>query len=277
MSNNSRIFVIKNNGERELFSEDKIRRSATRVGVPPILQDELINHIKSKLYPNIRTSEILSEIKKYLRHANKPQYSTKYNLKHAIAKLGPSGYPFEKYLSALLSGQGFTTKTNVILKGKCVSHEIDVIATNNTSAFAIEAKFHTKQSVKTDVRTTLYVKARCDDIAAAWKKKPDILPWLMTNARFTSEAIKYAKCINLKLTSWDYPATESLRELVDRSGLHPITIFDSVSPSQIKTLLDNGIVTCTQLLSNKKKASSLLPASQFKKIITEASLVCQIT
>lgn len=63
-----------------------------------------------------------------LKERNEQALAIRYDLKRALMELGPSGYPFEKLISDLLRKFGYRTKTNLTLQGKCVSHEIDVIA-----------------------------------------------------------------------------------------------------------------------------------------------------
>lgn len=263
--------VIKLNGEKEPFSEEKIRASATRVGVPKNLQDEMLSYIKKRAHNNMPTSEIFSLIKKFLKKSNADAYSTKYNLKQSLLELGPSGYPFEKYLSYILESLNYQTKINQTLQGKCVQHEIDVIAEGDNQNFIVEAKFHNKPGIKSQIKTTLYVQARFLDL------KPNLnqsaRPWLITNTRFTTQAKKYAKCVNLKLTSWDYPQEKSLRRLIDQTALHPVTILDTLTSSQQKTLLENSIVTCQQIKAGKAKP--YLPQNH-SQVQQEAEALCNL-
>ena len=43
--------------------------------------------------------------------------AAKYHLKGAIMELGPSGYPFEKFVAAILSHQGYKVQIGQIVKG----------------------------------------------------------------------------------------------------------------------------------------------------------------
>ena len=268
--------VIKINGEKEEFSEQKIRRSATRVGVPKEMQDQMIDHIRSKLYDNIPTTEIFKHIKEFLRHENQPGLTAKYNLKQGIMQLGPSGYPFEKYLSTLLEKYNFKTSINLVLDGKCVTHEVDVKAINDDITYLIEAKFHNKQSLRTDIKVVLYIKARYDDLAANWHDSSPVKPWIITNSRFTTDAIKYGKCAGIKLTSWDYPDRDSLREMVDKTQLHPVTVIDSISRDQKRDLLEAGVVSCQDLLAEEKIVKNILNEKQYKEVLNEAKQICQL-
>lgn len=274
---NSDIKVKKYSGELATFDESRIRESASRVGVPAELQDDLVKHIKTKLYDGIPTKEIFHEIKNYLGAHNQQEFSTKYNLKSAILELGPSGYPFEKYIAQLLDKVGYSTSTNQELRGKCISHEIDVVASKKGETSLIEAKFHSKQSVKTDVKVVLYINSRFNDIQSGWTKESTVVPWIITNARFTSDAIDYGNCQSIKLTSWDYPSGDSFRELVEKLELHPVTILDTASRKYKNLLLANGIVTCRQFIESKNDVSRYIPAEDLDRMTKEATRVCSLS
>jgi predicted RecB family endonuclease len=53
--------------------------------------------------------------------------------------LGPSGFLFEQFFSEILKNYGYKTKINVFLKGKIITHEIDIIAEKNKK-YMIECK-----------------------------------------------------------------------------------------------------------------------------------------
>jgi len=75
---------------------------------------------------------------------------------------------------------------------------------------------------------------------------------LITNTKVTSEVKTYALCIGMRVTAWDYPQGESLNELIDRSGLHPITSLNSLTSEKKKGLIERGIVFCKDLVSCQK-------------------------
>jgi hypothetical protein len=264
--------VTKNDGTKEQYNEEKIHDSATRVGVPAELQNEMLQSIRDRLYDGIKTTEIFAMIKDFLRNAGSPDLAMKYNLKYALAQLGPSGYPFEKYVSLLLNEIGYTTQINQTISGGCVTHEVDVVATKDNITYFIEAKFHKNPSQRTDVRVTLYIKARYDDISSAWTKGPS-RPWLFTNTRFSTDAIKYGDCQHLLLTSWGHPHGDSLKELIERTGLHPVTMIEEISAGDRLRLFSAGVVTCRQLLSPQNQ--SLLSKDILAAILPNLQKICQ--
>ena len=79
-------------------------------------------------------------------------------------QLGPSGHPFEEYIGDILTAKGYDTKVSQILRGACITHEVDVIARTDSRHIMIECKFHNAPGTKSDVQTALYTHARFMDI-----------------------------------------------------------------------------------------------------------------
>jgi len=170
----------------------------------------------------------------------------RYNLKRAIMELGPTGYPFEKFIAGVLQAHGHTVQTNQIITGRCVSHEVDIVSQNREKCM-VECKFYNQTGGRADIKIALYTYARFLDI----KKAGFDIPWLITNTKATEEVKAYGICVGMRVTSWDYPPGESLRELVDKTKLHPITALTSLSFKQKQALLERGIVFCRDLPLDK--------------------------
>ena len=148
----SKIKVIKASGEREPFSEEKVRQSLKRSGTKSTVINQVVLKLIPKLYDGITTEQIYQYVFQLLNKLQKHQ-GYRYSLKNALMQLGPSGYPFEKFISRLLDSQGYQTQTNVIIQGQCVSHEVDVVANKDSHQFLIECKFHNRAGIKTRVKT----------------------------------------------------------------------------------------------------------------------------
>ncbi len=69
-------------------------------------------------------------------------------------ELGDTGYPFEKFVAALLRSEGYETKVGVIVQGHCVTHEVDVVAENDRHHYMCECKFHNSQGRFCNVKNT---------------------------------------------------------------------------------------------------------------------------
>ncbi|MEK7565720.1 MAG: restriction endonuclease [Patescibacteria group bacterium] len=235
------IFITKASGEKVPFNENKVLGSIKRAGISPELFDQVLSHVKSILYDGITTREIHDHIVEFLGPRG-----LKYSLKKAIMELGPSGYPFEKFIAEILCHQGYETITGQIVKGRCVSHEIDVIAQKDKEKIMIECKFHNLPGTRVDVKVALYVKGRFEDVQGEFTQG-----WLITNTKFTTDAIDYAKCSGLKLIGWGYPETDNLQYWVENSNLYPVTILTTLSPNQKQQLLSQNIVLCKDLAAQK--------------------------
>ncbi len=266
------IYVIKQNGEKELFSEEKLRQSIRRAGIADKIENQVILHIQSKLHDGIKTSEIYSHISEFLGKSSHPYTKAKYSLKKAIMDLGPTGYPFEDFIADLLNVQNYQTKVRQILQGKCITHEIDVIAVKDSKRIMIEAKFHNTVGIRTQVHVSLYTKARFDDIKDINNLNK---AWLVTNTKATNEAVAYALCSNMAIITWDHPNNYSLRKMIEDAGLHPITTMATLSDKQKQILLQNHIVLCRDIVRNSS-ALDILGIEKGKKqaIMDEAGFVC---
>ncbi len=243
------VNVLKANGIAEPFSEEKLRDSMTRTGISSTEQNKVISNLKSNLHENIPTSEIYEHITRSLQNKSY-LIKLRYTLKQAIMALGPTGYPFEDYVSEILKSKGYLTQVRSILTGKCVNHEIDVIAEKaGTEKLMVEAKFHNAPGIHTEVHVSLYTKARFDDLKEKYQFDR---AWLFTNTKITPDALAFALCVNMGVVSWSYPQNESLRDLVEKERLYPITILSSLSQAQKQLLLDSHTVLVKEMLKNNE-------------------------
>jgi len=92
-----------------------------------------------------------------------------------------------------------------------------------------------------------------------------------TNTRFTEDAKDFAKCSGMRVVSWDYPADRSLRVWVDESGFYPVTALHSLKKKDKEILLQNDVVLCRELESNKDLLFKLgFNPGDINKILAEA-------
>jgi predicted RecB family endonuclease len=236
------IKIIKADGTTEDFSADKVISSLRRAGADQNTAESVVEQIKPYLYQYIPSFEIYKKVMSLLKTSRK-DLAERYDLKKAVMELGPTGYPFEKFFAEVLRVGGYETLTNQLVMGHCVKHEVDIVAKKEKEKFMIECKFHNQPGVRTDIKVALYVYARFLDV----KREGFTQPWLVTNTKATQEVIAYAGCVGMRVTSWDYPVDESLREMIDQSGLHPITSAVGLSLKQKQSLLEQGIVFCKDM------------------------------
>lgn len=160
---NKKITVTKYSGDKDLFDESKLKHSLIRSGAKDDIIKRIIDEIKALLYDGISTKEIYKMVFTLLRKSSRPT-AARYKLKKAIYELGPSGFPFEKFIEEILKYEGFQTQINSIVKGHCVNHEVDVIAEKNEQHFMVECKFHNTQGIICNVKIPLYIHSRFQDL-----------------------------------------------------------------------------------------------------------------
>jgi hypothetical protein len=267
------IPIIKKSGERDLFNPEKLRRSLERSGAGPEDIEFITNTILGNLKPGMRTNDIYRQAYRLL-HNRSHHAASRYRLKDAIFELGPTGYPFEKFVGALLSYQGYKVETGVIVDGLCVQHEVDVVAERNDETIMVECKFHSDQGRKSDVKIPLYIHSRFEDIHKRLEKESGhpahFKGWLVTNSKFTGDAVIFGKCAGLTMISWDYPADGSLKQRIDLSGLFPVTCLHTISRKEKKALLDKDIVLCREIHNHPDRLQeTTIPPSKHSKILSE--------
>jgi hypothetical protein len=276
--NNKNIIVTKVSGLQDIYSAEKLRRSLAKSGASAEMVDDIVGEIESKLYNGIPTKKIYKMafglLKKYSR-----SHAGRYNLKRAIMALGPSGYPFEQYIGAIFNWQGYKTKVKLFLEGLCVTHEIDVLAENEEHALLIECKYHNNQGIVSDVKVPLYIHSRYRDVQYRWNEKTAKKPlegWVVTNTKFSADAVKYGTCAGLHLLGWNYPEQKSLSDLLDESRLYPVTCLTSLTGKEKESILEAGIVLCRDLVKHEELLRHTgISQSRIPKVLNEIKELCK--
>ena len=80
----------------------------------------------------------------------------------------------------------------------------------------VECKFHMGRDAASDVKVPMYILSRFNDLKGnqhtIFDKNDKITKcWIVTNNRFTSDAIDFAKCSGLDLLSWNFPENDNLK------------------------------------------------------------------
>jgi hypothetical protein len=251
---NDNIEIVKKSGERVVFDSSKLKQSLERSGAGTEEIEYIIGQVREKIVDGMSTRKLYHIAYSLLRKQSN-KVAGRYRLKKAILELGPTGFPFEKFVGELFKHQGYDVQVGVVVPGKCVTHEVDVIARKGKKQLMMECKFHSDTSRKSDVKVPMYISSRFYDVKSQWEKeygdKIDIYQgWVVTNTRFTQDAINFGRCAGLQLMSWDYPRTGSLRDRIDASGLHPVTALQTLKKAEKQQILDMGIVLCRNLSPN---------------------------
>ncbi len=274
----SKLRIRKANGDLVDFDETKIIAALMRSGARRDEAEKVLSQLLKTVSDGVSTAKIYQKALMQLRKVS-GYAAGRYQLKRAVFELGPGGYPFEKFVAHLLASKGFETQTNVIGQGRCVRHELDVVAENKFEKIMVECKFHRDQGQKNDVKIPLYIQSRFLDMKQQWEAEGEtrkITGMIVTNTRFTTDAEDFGKCVGLRLVSWDYPNGHGLRNWIDKSGLHPITTISSIPKALKSVLMEKGIVLCREILDKSELLLQLGIAEQkVKTIIEEARLITE--
>ena len=272
--------IVKHSGDIVEFSPDKLRNSLMKSGASASVIDDIMKRIQNAIYEGISTKKIYKMAFALLKKkAN--SHAARYNLREAIRLLGPAGFFFEKYIARLFASEGHKTLINLTLFGKCISHEVDVVIKKNDVVAMVECKFHMGREAASDVKVPMYILSRFNDLKE--RKHPiftekDMISkcWIVTNNRFTTDAIDFAKCTGLNLLSWDYPHNDNLKTKNDTNGLYPITCLTTLTLAEKDRLLNLDIIVVRELAYSSELLEKIgLSPIRIKKVLRETSELCR--
>lgn len=269
--------VIKLNGKREEFDPGKLENTLYRAGAPKEAVNKIISHVKGEVYDGIPTKKLYARVLELLDELQ-PEAAPCYDLKPAIMRMGPAGYPFETYLARILEEFGYTTKLRTKLEGRCVEHEVDIVGEmyrgDRKVRSLIEVKFHNTSGLYIDLKEALYTYARFFDLNHNHRFEE---VWLSCNTKASREAIDYAECMGIKLLCWRYPPGKGLESLIDRKRLYPVTALRKVDRATVTRFSKAGYMLMKDLLEedySKLKHSTGLPTRELDRLVAEARNVC---
>jgi hypothetical protein len=276
----SKISLIKKaSGESQPFQSSKLEASLKRAGASDSLISNIVIEVERWLYEGVSTKKIYNKAFDLLRK-KKRSLAARYSLKNALMDLGPSGFPFEHLVGQIFKQQGFDVQVGQLVQGQCVQHEVDVVATRGNKQYLVECKFYNSPGKHANVQVPLYIRSRVYDIESKRKALPEynnfsFHGWIVTNTRFTTDAIDYGKCSGLHLVSWDYPKGHSLKEMIEKEHFYPITALTELSKKEKQFLMDKGIVLCKQILNDQSVLDDLrLKESKLRFVMEEVEDLC---
>ena len=274
------LLIRKLDGTIEPFDPSKLTSSLQNAGATPEAAQTILSHIENELKEGVTTSHIYRHARRLLKKHSGAPVAARYSLRRAVLELGPSGYPFETLLGEIFKQKGYDVKVGETLDGKCVTHEVDVVAKNDKELILVEAKFHNAPGFKTDVKVALYIHARFLDLQA--QNFDNLCPaggtaqsWLVTNTKFTENAIRYGKCVGITMIGWGYPSKGNVQDLIEEAGLHPLSCLTTLSAKEKETLYQNGVVLCRGVVDNPNVLELAgITGNKVATILNEAHKLC---
>jgi Holliday junction resolvase len=275
------MYVVKASGETEKFDPQKIRRTCLKAGASEELADKIAREVEKKSYDGISTKEIFHMALNLLKK-EKPIVATKYDLKGSIFRLGPAGFTFEHLVGEIFKELGYNTKVHSIIRGACVSHEIDIIANKDDNNYMIECKYHNIPGIYTGLREALYTYARFLDLQDGFKKglcRKFNQPWLVCNTKFSEDAIQYSNCKDMRIIGWNYPENQGLEYLIEKDKLYPITMLKDLDSDSLDKLSNANLVLVKDLVRigiKELSEATKISKNKLKILSNEAREICTI-
>ena len=271
--------VVKYSGDTVDFNSNKLLKSLLKAGANPEQAQHIISTISAQLFDGMATKQIYKMAFALLKK-NSNAHAARYNLREAIRMLGPAGFYFEKYIARLFESEGYKTKTNLVLQGKCITHEIDVLIQKDSEMGMVECKFHAGREVASDVKVPMYILSRFNDLKTKShsffdSKSPLTSCWIVTNNRFTADAITFANCSGLQLLSWNYPENNCLKSKTDQNKLYPITCLTTLSLAEKEHLLQEELLLVKDILVQSSVLNAIgLSPNRIQNVLKEARELC---
>jgi hypothetical protein len=271
--------VVKGDGTQEEFQTEKLLRSLRHSGADEQLAQAILRRVFPQLRDGMSTTHIYREAFKLLRKEERSA-AARYSMRRAILELGPTGFPFENFIAELLKAEGYDTRLRIIMQGKCIEHEVDVLLRKGETSAGAELKFHNTPGFKTDLKTALYVRARFTDIQDGMRlrsEKPLDEGWLITNTKFTGNAIEYATCAGIRLIGWSFPHGGSIADMIDRTKVYPVTVLTTLTATDKSRLLRDGVTMCKMVADNPDSLEKIgVRGKKLQDAITESRSLCRL-
>jgi len=251
------IYVTKADGSKQPFDKQKIINTCLRLQATPEQAQSIADKIEAKAYDGIPTKKILQMVFQYMKKY-RPAIGYQIDLKQAIAMLR-SKPDFEIFVAKLFEAMGYEVKTNLIIQGKCIEHEIDVVARKGNEIILIEVKHHVNHHTYSGLDVFLQLNSTLEDLKEGYENGKNSFKFtraiLICNTKVSDHARRYALCKGLEFIAWKFPPEKGLERLIEEYKLYPITFLKEIERDEAYKLADVGIVTVKQLLDDAEKIS----------------------
>jgi len=267
-----KFLIYKADGRKVQFNENKILSTCIRAGASKKTAKRILKKVKSKIHRNMTSYDVYKKVLNVIsQEKDLKALHQRYQLKNSIMRMGPAGFVFENYVASLLEYYDLqATGIRSKIKGKCATHEIDVIGMKEDSKFLIECKYHSKHGVYTGLKESLYTHARFLDMQPRFSGEI-----IFCNTKVSNHAKKYAKCIGQQIFSWRYPAKNSLEKIIEKYNLYPITILN-LSQKELRVFSESNMMIAKDLLRYDDTNIVRMTGISKKRISNMKKLVEQI-
>ncbi len=263
-------------GRVERFDRRKIYRTCIQAGASRKLAKDVVREVSSQLYDGIPTSKILDAVIDSLNRHNASDIAGRYDLKHAIMRMGPAGFAFETFLAEMLESYGYHTRLRQKVTGLYVEHEIDIVLEKGGERFMVEVKYHNAPGNYTGLKEVMYTHSRFLELkeghVVGTCKRFD-RAWLASNTRCSIEATKYAVGRGIHLLGWKYPRNQGIEKMIERKRLFPVTILRSLESKHLAALNRSNMMLVKDISDNEPEyvaAVTGLPLGEVRQLVHQA-------
>jgi len=269
------IYVTKADGSKQVFDKQKVFRTCLRLRATQQAAQSVADRIEAKARSGITTKEILQAIFRYMKEY-RPEVRYITDLRGAIALMRPQP-DFEQYVAMLLREQGYDVETNMLLKGKCVEHEVDAVAKKGSECIYVEVKHHFQHHTFTGIGVFLEAWASYVDLMEGYEAAKNAYQFnkvmVVCNTKISEHAKQYATCKGILYTGWNYPAGNSMEEMIQKKSLYPITFIKTLDRKTEARLSDAGVITLRQLVGSNMAelaAKTNVNKAKLKELVEKA-------
>ena len=255
-----------------MFNENKILSTCRRAGADRKTAQQILKNVRSQVYQGIQTKDIYQLVLQAIsEQKGRLGLHHRYRLKEAIMNMGPTGFPFENFVSKVLSHSGFEILgIRSKIKGKCATHEIDLIGSSEGKKHMIECKHSSVRGSFIGLKVALYTHARFIDTSPNFDGEA-----IVCNVKISNSAKRYSKCIGQRVLSWRYPPNQSLERLVEDHKLYPITILN-LNAKELEKFSSRNILLLQDLLKINENALVKQTGLSYRRIQNLSKLAQQI-
>jgi HJR/Mrr/RecB family endonuclease len=250
------VYVTKFDGTQQPFDRNKVVKTCLRMGATKAAAESIADEVEARIYDGIETKKVLQMVYKLLRK-HKPSVKHQVDLRKALSLLG-SAPDFERFIQLLLAEHGYRVTPNQIVRGRCVEHEVDAVATRDGKTCIVEVKHHNHYHTRTNLDVSRISRAVFEDVTEGYELGLNRLKvdyaMIVCNTKLTEHAKRYAECRGIRHIGWSSPANSDLQTMIEEKQAYPITFIKGLNAANRRMLTSNGIVLLKQLTeSNPKK------------------------
>lgn len=272
------ITVVKANGKTQPYIRKKVLNTCERLGATRGEAEMVAEKIEKKLYDGIETRKILQLIFRELQKF-KPEVKCQICLRKALS-LMKSKPDFERFVQLLLKEHGYTVIPNRILRGRCVEHEVDAIATKDGETYIVEIKHHANFHTPTGLDESRIARAVLEDVTEGFEfgltpMKID-RAMIVSNTKLSGHARRYAECKQIRHVGWNSPANRGLQMMIEEKKLYPITFLKGLNSAAREKLTSAGIIVLKQIINEnpeKLRRKTKISEETFESILKKAKTI----